>query len=220
MRSTTIVEPPAVQDLTARARIRDAAIARFGREGFGVALRAIARDAGVSPGLVVHHFGSKDGLRAACDAHVLRVIRAHKEQVVRTSGPDLLLVQLARIEELAPLLQYALTSLAAGGPFARQLVEQMVDDAVEYLVLGESEGTIRPSRDPRARARFLVLQALGAVLLHLRLQPEPLVGADLVRSVADVITLPALELFTHGLLTDSRYLDAYLAQWPGEGDRR
>ncbi|HJE59178.1 MAG TPA: TetR/AcrR family transcriptional regulator, partial [Nocardiopsis listeri] len=50
-------------DLTARARIRDAALTRFGQEGFGVSVRAIAEEAGVSPGLVIHHFGSKEKLR-------------------------------------------------------------------------------------------------------------------------------------------------------------
>ena len=47
-------------DLTARARIRDAALARFGAEGIaGTSVRAVAADAGVSPALVLHHFGSK-----------------------------------------------------------------------------------------------------------------------------------------------------------------
>jgi TetR/AcrR family transcriptional regulator, regulator of cefoperazone and chloramphenicol sensitivity len=36
----------------------------------------IAAAAGVSPGLVIHHFGSKDGLREAVDAHVLAVFGA------------------------------------------------------------------------------------------------------------------------------------------------
>jgi TetR/AcrR family transcriptional regulator, regulator of cefoperazone and chloramphenicol sensitivity len=50
-------------DLTAAARIRDAAIEQFGEHGFGTGLRAIAEAAGVSAALVIHHFGSKQGLR-------------------------------------------------------------------------------------------------------------------------------------------------------------
>ncbi|MDN5559804.1 MAG: TetR/AcrR family transcriptional regulator, partial [Ruaniaceae bacterium] len=46
-------------DLTAAARIRDAAIDVFGRRGFEAAsIREIAREAGVSPALVMHHYGS------------------------------------------------------------------------------------------------------------------------------------------------------------------
>ncbi|MEP7368844.1 MAG: helix-turn-helix domain-containing protein, partial [Dermatophilaceae bacterium] len=57
-------------DLTARANIRNAALRLFADRGQdSVTVREIAAAAGVSPSLVVHHFGSKDGLRAAVDAH-------------------------------------------------------------------------------------------------------------------------------------------------------
>lgn len=55
-------------DLTASARIRDAAISVFGRHGFEAAsIREIAHEAGVSPALVIHHYGSKEKLREHCD---------------------------------------------------------------------------------------------------------------------------------------------------------
>src|SRR3712207_8086528 len=57
---TTLFRSSADDDLTGRARIRDAAIRRFAVDGFGTSVRAIAADAGVSPGLVIHHFGSKE----------------------------------------------------------------------------------------------------------------------------------------------------------------
>ena len=59
-------------DLTARARIRDAAIELFADRGIeGATIRDIAQKAGVSSGLLRHHFGSKEGLRDACDEYVL-----------------------------------------------------------------------------------------------------------------------------------------------------
>ena len=39
--------------------------------GTAATLRAVAARAGVSAALVLHHFGSKEGLRAACDEHLL-----------------------------------------------------------------------------------------------------------------------------------------------------
>ena len=55
-------------DLTARARIRNAALRLFAQCGVErTSIRAIAREAGVSSGLVQHHFGTKGALRAACD---------------------------------------------------------------------------------------------------------------------------------------------------------
>src|SRR5436190_1192209 len=56
-------------DLTTKARIRDAAMELFAREGAAAgSLRAVARAAAVSPGLIVHHFGSTEGvIRADSD---------------------------------------------------------------------------------------------------------------------------------------------------------
>ena len=69
-------------DPTTRERIRDAAVVRFARDGFGASVRSIATDAGVSPALVIHHFGSKDELHAECDERVLAEIRAAKNETI------------------------------------------------------------------------------------------------------------------------------------------
>ena len=53
-------------DLTPAARIRDAALARFARDGLAdTSIRDVARTAGLSPGLVQHHFKTKANLRDA-----------------------------------------------------------------------------------------------------------------------------------------------------------
>src|SRR2546421_9734795 len=79
-------------DLTTKARIREAAMVHFAADGVGAtSLRAVARAAGVSPGLVVHHFGSKEGLVAAVDeAVVQRITAALSEVPVEDSGPELI----------------------------------------------------------------------------------------------------------------------------------
>ena len=65
-----------LEDLTTRARIMDAAMTEFGDKGFrGATMKTIAAAAGVSVGLVQHHFGTKDGLRAACDERVVELVR-------------------------------------------------------------------------------------------------------------------------------------------------
>jgi len=59
-------------DLTAKARIRNAALdlyAKFGEDR--VSLRAVATEAGVTLGLVQHHFKTKTGLRDAVDQLVV-----------------------------------------------------------------------------------------------------------------------------------------------------
>jgi AcrR family transcriptional regulator len=58
------------------ARIRDAALACFARDGAArTTVRRLARDTGVSPGLVQHYFPAKADLRAAVDEHVLTLAR-------------------------------------------------------------------------------------------------------------------------------------------------
>ena len=74
-------------DRTAIARIRDAAIEQFGQHGFNVGLRAIAEAAGVSAALVIHHFGSKEGLRKACDDYIAEEIRGAKSRVAAVQRP-------------------------------------------------------------------------------------------------------------------------------------
>jgi AcrR family transcriptional regulator len=69
-------EDPAYGNLTARARIRDAALLQFAEPGVnGATIRGIAEAAGVSPGLVQHHFGSKEALREACDTYATEVVQ-------------------------------------------------------------------------------------------------------------------------------------------------
>lgn len=205
----------ASEDLTARARVRDAAIVRFGSEGFGASLRGIAADAGVSAALIVHHFGSKDALIEACDDHVLRVIRENKQETVGGS-PAAMLSALADVERFAPHAAYVVQALRAGGSLATSFLDHLVDDAGTYLATAVAAGAVQPSLDERARARFLVLSSVGLLLLHLRMRPDPGPAglAAALRELSDEVTLPALELYTQGLFTDRRLLDAYLPYVP------
>ena len=62
----------APEDLTAYARIRNAALELFAANGTkATTIRHVAARADVSPGLVQHHFGTKAGLRKAVDEFVL-----------------------------------------------------------------------------------------------------------------------------------------------------
>jgi AcrR family transcriptional regulator len=74
-------------DLTGRARLREAALALFAERGFeATSARAVAAAAGLSPALVIHHFGSKEGLRAAVDEEVLGRLGAALRDLDAGSG--------------------------------------------------------------------------------------------------------------------------------------
>jgi AcrR family transcriptional regulator len=196
-------------DLTAAARIRDAAIEQFGERGFDVGLRAIAEAAGVSAALVIHHFGSKEGLRKACDDYIAEEIRSGKSEAMRSTDPATWFAQMAEIETYAPLMAYLVRSMQTGGELAKSLWHKMIDDAEAYLDDGVRTGLLKPSRDPRARAKYLSMTGGGGFLLYLQLHENPDLRAVL-RDYAREMTLPALEIYTEGLMADSTMYDAFL----------
>ncbi|KAA0095280.1 TetR/AcrR family transcriptional regulator [Mycolicibacterium sp. P1-18] len=200
-----------VDDLTATARIRDAAIEQFGQHGFDVGLRVIAKAAGVSAALVIHHFGSKDGLRTACDDFVATSIRTAKSETIQSSDPASWLAQLAGIESFAPLMAYLVRSMQSGGDLAKTLWRHMIDDVEQYMDEGVRAGTVKASRDPKARAKFLALANGGSFLLYLQMHDDPADMAAVLHDYAQDMVLPALEIYTDGLLTDSTMLDAIAA---------
>jgi TetR/AcrR family transcriptional regulator, regulator of cefoperazone and chloramphenicol sensitivity len=199
-------------DLTTRARIRDAAIGYYAEHGFqSTTVRAIAAKARVSPALVIHHFGSKDGLREACDAYVTDRIDEMVREASANLAPRDMLDQLAQIPALAHLSPYVIQALSEGGEFGNRLWERVVQDTESYLRAAVKAGVIRPTADVRTRAEMLAAFKLGPQLLASYLIPRSTAGAR-VLLIADRFTLPALELFTHGMYTSPDYLDAYLAQ--------
>jgi TetR/AcrR family transcriptional regulator, regulator of cefoperazone and chloramphenicol sensitivity len=198
-------------DLTAVARIRDAAIEQFGEHGFGVGLRAIAEAAGVSAALVIHHFGSKDGLRNACDEYIAEQIRDSKSEALQSNDPAVWFTQLAEIEEFAPLIAYVVRSMQTGGDLAKMLWRRMIDNAEGYLEEGVRAGTIKPSRDPKARAKYLGITGGGGLLLYLQMHETPNDLRAVLRDYARDMILPALEIYTEGLMVDRTMYDAFLA---------
>jgi AcrR family transcriptional regulator len=198
-------------DMTAAARIRDAAIEQFGQRGFDVGLRTIAEAAGVSAALVIHHFGSKDGLRKACDDFVAEEIRESKAEAMRSNDPAVWFAQLAEIEEFAPLIAYLVRSMQTGGDLAKMLWRRMIENAEEYLEDGVRAGTIKPSRDPRARAKYLGITGGGGLLLYLQMHETPTDLRAVLRDYARDMVLPALEIYSDGLMADRTMYDAFLA---------
>jgi AcrR family transcriptional regulator len=162
-------------DLTGRARIRDTALALFAQRGVAAtSLRAVARDAGVSPALVVHHFGSKSGLRAAVDEAVVarftdRVREVPIEGERRLERRAQALADLMRDEPL--LCDYIAQVLAehtdaSADLFHRFFTSARKDDALV------AAGAIRPDSDPEWRALQQLMLILGPLMLRPLIERE------------------------------------------------
>ncbi|MEP7161322.1 MAG: TetR family transcriptional regulator [Dermatophilaceae bacterium] len=209
-------------DLTALARIRLAAIEQFAARGFAhTTVRGIAERAGVSAALILHHFASKDGLRAACDEHVLQFVREGKTAVFTTGTAPRIAAYLEENPEVRPLLDYMTRVLAEGGPTAQAMFERMVADVRGYLAAGEAAGTVRPTADEQARA---VLNAAFSVTLLLLgpLVARELGGEQLLdQQVLTRYTTATYELYAHGLLTGklADFADRQLDELPPPAHR-
>jgi AcrR family transcriptional regulator len=203
--------PPAAaawdDDRTARARIRDAAIARFADSGVAAtSVRAIAEDAGVSPALVMHHFGSKDALRRVCDEHVVASIREEKVAVMGR-GPTMdPLAALREAGDDAAIMRYLARRLVDSSPEVDALVDGMVDAAVDAVEEGVRSGMLEPTDDTRGLATVLTLWSLGILALHdhaQRLLGLDLDGRAVDRSPYVRIALEALR----GIFDDEFYVN-------------
>lgn len=198
------------------ARIRDAAIEQIGRRGFKTPLRVIADAAEVNQEVVTDLFGSKRGLLETCDDYIAETIRTAKSQALESMSPDMWFGQLSEIEYFAPMMAYLVRSMEEGGELGRALLHQMTDNAEGYLEDGVRAGTLKPSRNPKARARFLAMNNAGGFLLYLHMHPTPTDMAAFLRDYAKDMLLPAIELYTHGLLADSTMEDAFIARYQAE----
>ena len=156
-------------DLTATARIRDAAIAEFGTHGMQRAtVRAIAESAGVSPGLVLHHFGSKDGLRDACDDYVLTYLHDQIEAEEK-SGNDPGVFTSA-VADSPLIVNYLVAVLSDGGDAAATVFDRIVDLTEDYFdrrsdATGERLSTF-DHIDNRILAVIMTSMSLGMYVLN------------------------------------------------------
>lgn len=185
------------EDLTARARIRDAAIDLFAERGIGPAtIRDIAQAAGVSSGLLRHHFGSKEGLRDACDEHALARLATVRQQMLRGGGlADQSFLAAIRPEAMR-LQSYLVRSMMDGSRGAEAMFLRMVEAGEDWLA-----GTDIETADPRAYSAVLVAMQMGMFLMHDQIAKAIGMRVDPPFSFGHARVLrAAVEIFGHPLL--------------------
>jgi AcrR family transcriptional regulator len=157
------------EDLTAKARIRDAAMALIAERGLAhTSVRAIAERSGVSPALVLHHFGSKQSVFDEVSRWVLDAMHqatseaaagatpaeAHKRRI---AAMDRLMGQVPNLGE------YLRQLLLDPSPDGIAWFQTAVSNTVADLKVREKEGMARRSSDIRAEAAMLVILSMAPV---------------------------------------------------------
>lgn len=192
------------RDRTAKAVIRDEALRLFAERGAdAVTVREIAAASGVSPALVMQHYGSKDGLRDAVDDHVLDEFAAALEAVTAGfedaagSGSSGLAALLAGpggpLTEGAVLSDYLGRLLVTPGDAGDRLFRKLFEVARGGLDRLVGAGQASPGQNPEIRAAFLLANDLGLILLRRRLAMvlglDPLTPAGLAAWGAEVLAV-------------------------------
>ena len=187
----------AFEDLTARARIREAALRHFAEEGYERAtIRGIAQTAGVSPGLLRHHFGSKEELRRACDEYVSGVLRRVNAQVLADPGHATAARRTAKRFQ-----RYIVRALAEGSGTAGPIFDEMVTQTEQWLARADEARPDPPAVDRRIRAALVTAMAAGIPLLHDHLSRA--IGADIFEPEGDrLLALGLLDIYSHTLINE------------------
>jgi len=192
-------------DLTARAVIRNEALRLFAARGSeAVSLRAVAAAAGVSPGLVVHHFGSRAGLREAVDGHVavfdgLVATLGAADWSDDAAGSSLVAVVLAQLPAGSPVLGYLRRLLLSGDPVGTTLFVRWHTVTSQVLDQMTAAGIVRHSADPATRAAFLLVNDLALLLMQEAVTEalgiDPLSEAGMARWTSVVLDLYSTGVF-------------------------
>jgi AcrR family transcriptional regulator len=193
------------RDLTAAALIREAAMRLFADRGVaGVTVRDIAAEAGVSPSLVIHHYGTKDGLKAAVDERVSAALAELLTEVMGPSGGAVSSASMAgiiaaRFASEPALPAYLRRLLVDGGAPASALFRRLYDALASAMAALGQAGIMRPAADETARLVFLLANDLA--MLILREQIAGILGADPLSSAGMSRWSEAvLDVYTRGVL--------------------
>jgi len=207
------------EDLTRKALIRNTALELFARHGHrGVTVRQIADAAGVSPALVIHHFGSKQALVDAVNEHAADTFERTLEALRRGGAePERVGFEAGSLADAfaralpvdSPLPSYLHRLLIDRDADGMALVRRWYAETSAMLESMTAGGTARPSDDPAVRAAFFLVNDLAMLVLRdviaEILEVDPLSDDGLRRWTA-----VAIDVYTDGVFTspDERREDA------------
>jgi len=192
-----------MRSATARDPIIQTALRLFGERGIeATSLREIAKAAGVSPALVVHHFGGKEGLVAAVDEAALREFGSAYNSENPVEGSDLLR---QRAEQTARVMRghlevcaYLGRALVEGTPGSARLFRLMIDGGRTEIDALAEKGALRKDAD-RLWATLQHFFLIWAPLSFMPLLQEALGGSLLDEAILDRWVTANVELLKEGL---------------------
>ena len=185
-------------------RIRDAALKSFATYGTSTtSLRTVAAAAGVSVGLVQHHFANKAGLIKAVDDHVLGLVIATIAPPIPEPPADSVAEMGSRVTRIVAeqpdIVDYVGRALIDGSPLGTTIFDTLAAFGIARWKQRDERAETRPDIDITWAALNSLVLALGSLILRTHLErhlPEPLTAPNqLERWQASVNTLLREGLF-------------------------
>lgn len=163
-----MVDPRAtVDDLTAKARIRNTALDLYAKHGEDrISLRAIAAEAGVAVGLVQHHFKTKAGLRNAVDQLVVDYFAGALAEVpedASTAVRDAAVRDMLRANPA--VVDYVRRALLQPNVADSHLVDVIVDLTQREVRAARKTGRASTTRRENTQVVAVLARQMGELLL-------------------------------------------------------
>ncbi|MDA4106884.1 TetR family transcriptional regulator [Mycobacterium holsaticum DSM 44478] len=167
--------------LTSVEKIRNAALRSFATTGTAMtSLRTVAAAAGVSLGLVQHHFTTKARLIQAVDDYVMTVVNATLSEPVTEPPGDSISDIGQRVTQLVvehpDVVDYAGRALTDGSALGRKLFDALAALGAARWQQRTELGLTRPGLDPTWAMLNPLVLALGTFILRAHIErhlPEP-----------------------------------------------
>jgi AcrR family transcriptional regulator len=182
--------------------LMEVAIEAFARDGFAkTSLRSIAKEAGVSPALVVHYFGSRDELIQQCISRSLGLWVAEKTELVDNSLSMALKQWQGSVAKHGQKLEFFRQVLIHGGDHANSLFSRMVQEAQLMLEAQAAQGKLKKLESLPDIALLMALHGLAPLVL--RDQVNAHLGGDfLTPELAEPLAKANLEIYRKGIYKD------------------
>ena len=176
-RSAAYVRSVPQSDLTAAARIRNAALARFAEAGpQATSIRDIAEAAGTSPGLVQHHFGTKAKLRDAVNEYVTGIVQDAFAELSDDGEADPIQAAGDRITEFVAAnptaLRYVGRALVEDDPAARRVFAAFVSVIQTNMQRLAKQRSLHSDLDIEWAALHLVIFNIATLLFETTLDDQ------------------------------------------------
>jgi len=152
-------------------RIRNAALKSFATYGTSAtSLRTVAAAAGVSVGLVQHHFANKAGLIKAVDDHVLGLVIAAIAPPVPGPPADSIAEMGSRVTRMVAeqpdIVDYLGRALIDGSPLGTTIFDTLAAFGIARWTQRDERAETRPDTDITWAALNALVLPLGTIILR------------------------------------------------------